>query len=151
SHGEIIGLFLHEWIPPKLSPQETLERIREQGAISYIPHPFDRARGSRMDEEVLDEIVDQVDILEVFNARNAMPRFNRLALEYARAKGKLMGAGSDAHSVREYGAAYVEVPRFEDAPSFLDALSQGTWRGRLSSPLVHFRTRTDVIRKRLDR
>ncbi|HEV3312657.1 MAG TPA: histidinol-phosphatase, partial [Chloroflexota bacterium] len=42
AHGEIIGLFLQEWIPPKLSPLETIERIREQAGIVYVPHPFDR-------------------------------------------------------------------------------------------------------------
>jgi len=148
-HGEVIGLFLKEWIPPKLSPRETVERIHEQGGIAYVPHPFDRVRGSRMDEDQLEDIVEMVDVLEVFNARNALPRFNSRALEYARSKGKLMGAGSDAHSVHEYGTAYVEVPRFDDAPSFLEALKQGRWRGRLSSPLVHVRTRIDVVRKNL--
>ena len=150
SHGEIIGLFLKEWIPPKLSPAETIERIREQKGIVYIPHPFDRVRNSRMDEIELEAIVDQVDVLEVFNARNALPKFNKRALEYAQRHGKLMGAGSDAHSVHEYGAAYVEVPRFDDATSFLEALKQGRWKGRLSSPLVHFRTRADVLRKRFE-
>jgi len=149
-HGEIIGLFLREWIQPGLSPLETIERIHEQGAIAYVPHPFDRVRGSRMDEDQLEAIVDQVDVIEVFNARNALPRFNRRALEYARAKGKLVGAGSDAHTVREYGAAYVEVPRFDNATTFLDALKQGAWRGRLSSPFVHVKTRVDVLRKRFD-
>lgn len=147
-HGEIIGLFLHEWIPPKLSPLETIERIREQGGIVYVPHPFDRVRGSRISEVQLDAIVDKIDVLEVFNARNALPRFNAQALAYAKKKGILMGAGSDAHTTREYGAAYVELPRFDDADSFRESLKSGNWRGRLSSPLVHARTRIDVLRKR---
>lgn len=150
AHGEIIGLFLREWIPPRLDPLETIDRIHDQGGIAYVPHPFDRVRGSRMAEGELDRIIGRVDILEVFNARNALPRFNRRALEYAQSKGILMGAGSDAHRVSEYGAAYVDVPPFDDAPTFLAALRHGTWRGRLSSPLVHAMTRFDVVRKRLD-
>lgn len=147
-HGEIIGLFLKEWIPPKLTPKETIERIREQGGIVYVPHPFDRVRGSRITEDQLESISGDIDILEVFNARNALPRFNARALEYARAKGLMMGAGSDAHRYREYGAAYIELPRFDDAESFRESLRSGVWRGRLSSPLVHAHTRLDVLRKR---
>jgi predicted metal-dependent phosphoesterase TrpH len=148
-NGEVIGLFLREWIPPGLSPVETVDRIHEQGAVAYVPHPFDRVRKSRMDEEHLEEIVDKVDIIEVFNARNALPRFNTRALVFAQSRGKLMGAGSDAHSVHEYGSAYVDLPAFSDARSFLEAMKQGQWRGRLSSPLVHVRTRLDVVRKRM--
>jgi predicted metal-dependent phosphoesterase TrpH len=148
THGEIIGLFLKEWIPPRLSPMETIQRIREQGAVVYVPHPFDRVRGSRITEDQLEEIADHVDVLEVFNARNALPRFNTRAREFALRKGIMMGAGSDAHTCKEYGSAYVEVPRFDDVQSFREALRHGTWHGRLSSPTVHARTRIDVLRKK---
>src|SRR5579884_1465185 len=47
SRGEIIGLFLQEWIPPGLEPLETVERIHDQGGLAYVPHPFDQVRGSR--------------------------------------------------------------------------------------------------------
>ncbi len=146
--GEVIGLFLHEWIPPGLAYLETIERIREQGGIVYVPHPFDRVRGSRVTRDQLDEVAGQIDILEVFNARNALPRYNRQAEEYARSHRILAGAGSDAHTVSEYGAAYLELPRFDDAESFRRALPSGRWHGRLSSPLVHLRTRIDVLQKR---
>ncbi|HZT97244.1 MAG TPA: PHP domain-containing protein [Chloroflexota bacterium] len=146
--GEIIGLFLNERIPPGLSPVETIERIREQGGVVYVPHPFDRVRGSRITRDQLDEIVDRIDLLEVFNARNALPSFNRRAREYAQERGLRVGAGSDAHSCSEYGTAYVELPAFDNAKEFRDALPYGRWRGRLSSPAVHVRTRIDVLKKR---
>jgi predicted metal-dependent phosphoesterase TrpH len=149
--GDIIGLFLHERIPPGLTPMETIARIREQGGIVYVPHPFDRVRGSRIAGDALDAIVDHVDVLEVFNARNVLPHFNRRALTYAQQHGILAGAGSDAHSRAEYGRAYVDIPLdadgFRSPAKFLEALRQGVWRGRLSSPLVHLRTRYDVLRK----
>jgi predicted metal-dependent phosphoesterase TrpH len=147
-NGEIIGLFLKEWIPPKLSPFETIERIREQDGIVYVPHPFDRVRGSRITEDQLNAIADRIDILEVFNSRNALPRFNAKALEFAGRQRLLAGAGSDSHTTSEYGSAYVDVPPFTDAASFREALKHGTWHGRLSSPLVHARTRIDVLCKR---
>lgn len=147
SQGEVIGLFLDERIPPGLAPLETVERIHEQGGIAYVPHPFDEVRGSRIRREALEEITPHVDVLEVFNARNAIPSYNARALEYARRHNLLAGAGSDAHTYSEYGRAYVDIPPFEGPQEFLASMRQGRWRGRLSSPLVHVRTRVDRTRK----
>lgn len=147
SSGEIIGLFLSEWIPPGMTPTETIDAIRDQGGVVYVPHPFDGIRHGRISECGLDAIADKVDVLEVFNARCALPRFNKKAQLYASRRGILAGAGSDAHTCPEYGAAYIEMPRFDDANSFREGLRSGVWHGRLSSPLVHLRTRIDVLRK----
>lgn len=143
SAGEIIGLFLREWIAPGLEPLETVSRIHEQGGLAYVPHPFDEIRGSRIERWALDLIRPHIDILEVFNARNALPRYNQRALEYARQYNLLGGAGSDTHTYREYGTAYVDIPPFDGPEQFVDSMRQGTWHGRLSSPLVHARTRFD--------
>ena len=143
SAGEIIGLFLQEWIPPGLAPLETVDRIREQGGVVYVPHPFDELRGSRLERSALEQIRPHIDILEVFNARNALPVFNSRALAYARQHNLLAGAGSDAHTYPEYGRAYVDIPAFGSAGEFLESMRQGSWKGRLSTPLVHFRTRFD--------
>ena len=77
----------------------------------------------------------------------ALPVFNQRALQYAEQHGLLAGAGSDVHTYGEYGHAYVDIPPFTDAKSFLASMKQGTWHGRLSSPLVHLRTRIDRTRK----
>ncbi|MGH7465405.1 MAG: PHP domain-containing protein, partial [Longimicrobiales bacterium] len=37
---DVIGLFLSERIPKGTPARETCERIRGQGGIVYIPHPF---------------------------------------------------------------------------------------------------------------
>lgn len=145
--GEIIGLFLQEKIPRDLDPVETVDRIHEQGGVAYVPHPFDEIRGSRLQREALERVRDHIDVLEVFNARNALPIFNSRALEYARQHNLLMGAGSDAHTYGEYGHAYVDVPPFGNAQEFLESMRRGSWRGRLSSPLVHVRTRLDRTMK----
>ena len=42
SEGEVIGLFLKERIAPGLTFAETIAEIKRQGAIVYVPHPFDR-------------------------------------------------------------------------------------------------------------
>lgn len=143
SAGEIIGLFLRERIAPALTPLETVECIHDQGGLAYVPHPFDEIRGSRLQLGALEQVRDHVDILEVFNARNARPAYNSRALEYARCHGLLAGAGSDAHTYGEYGHAYVDIPPFQDAESFMQSMRRGAWHGRLSGPFVHIRTRFD--------
>ncbi len=143
SAGEIIGLFLSERIPPGLEPLETVTRIHSQGGLAYVPHPFDEIRGSRLQRWALDLVAPHIDILEVFNARNALPRYNARAREYAQAHNILAGAGSDTHTYHEYGRAFVDVPPFDGAQEFLASMRQGTWRGTLSSPMVHARPRVD--------
>jgi predicted metal-dependent phosphoesterase TrpH len=36
-----MGMFLKETIPSRLSVEETISRIREQGGLVNIPHPFE--------------------------------------------------------------------------------------------------------------
>jgi predicted metal-dependent phosphoesterase TrpH len=42
--GEIIGLYLHEVVPAGLSTLEAVQRIRQQGGLVYVPHPFETVR-----------------------------------------------------------------------------------------------------------
>lgn len=137
SRGEIIGLFLQEEIPPGLSPEETISLVHQQGGLVYLPHPMDRARRTRMEFDALLDIMDQVDLIEVLNARVTFALDNRLAEALARAYGLPRGAGSDAHQGFEIGRAYVEMPPFYDATSFMRSLSRSEVRGHISSPLVH--------------
>lgn len=135
--GEISGLFMEKEIAPGQSPQETARQIHQQGGLVYIPHPLDRLRGSALGREALLEILDQVDLIEILNARVAFSSDNERAEALARAYGLLPGAGSDAHQGFEIGRAYVEMPAFDDAASFMQSIAQGEIQGRLSSPLVH--------------
>ena len=117
---------------------EVVEHLRR-----LVPHPFDEVRGSRIRRDELERVTPYIDMLEVFNARNALPRFNARAKAYAREHGLLAGAGSDTHSYPEYGRAYIDIPPFSTPQEFLEGARRGTWHGRLSSPLVHARTRYD--------
>jgi predicted metal-dependent phosphoesterase TrpH len=148
SEGEIIGLFLKERIPARLSPQATITAIREQGGIVYMPHPLDRFRGSRLQPAALASVLDQVDVLEVFNARNLLAGDNRRALHLARRRGLRRGAGSDSHTAYEVGHAYVEIADFQTAADLLAALPTAVVIGRRTNPLVHARTRIDKTVKR---
>ena len=147
--GELMGLFLTEEIPKGLSPEETIARIRSQGGLVGIPHPFGRTPLQNSKKLLSGEIVSQVDIIEVFNSRTPFPnsstKARRLALEYAKAA----SAGSDAHTVGEVGRAYVEMPEFNGPDDFINCLSQGRIFGHRSSPLVHIASTWAKIRKRI--
>ncbi|HEX6455595.1 MAG TPA: PHP domain-containing protein, partial [Solirubrobacterales bacterium] len=81
--GEVIGLFLEEKIPKGLTMAETIAEIRRQGGLVYVPHPFDRFH-SVPDYEHLLDIVEEIDLLEVFNPRVALTSFNEEAVRFAR-------------------------------------------------------------------
>ena len=149
THGEIQAFFIEELIPPGLSPEETIARIREQDGVVGVSHPLDPTRSEAMGEENLRRIVHLVDCIEVFNARTTFAAHNRRAAEFARAHGLPGTAGSDAHTAFEIGRAYVEMPAFEDPASFLAALARGRVVGRHSLPLVHLFSRWATFRKRL--
>ncbi|MBA4155917.1 MAG: PHP domain-containing protein [Gemmatimonadetes bacterium] len=146
---DIIGIFLRELIPRHTPARETCERIRAQGGVVYLPHPFDvrRAGGGAL----LKDLADLIDVVEVHNARSWKRGLNARAEEWALSHGKRMGAGSDAHALREIGRGYVEVPPFEPRrDSFLAALTAGRVAGRtVSSPFCHVWSTYAKLRKRL--
>ncbi len=136
-HGEIMGMFLKETIPSGLSVAETIARIRAQGGLVNIPHPFETIRGSALKPKVIDEIADQIDLVEVLNSRSPFPANSNKAKEFAQKHGIPGGAGSDAHTVIEIGHAFVEMPAFEGRDDFLKSLAQGRIGGRRSSMMMH--------------
>jgi hypothetical protein len=148
SEGEIIGLFLKEKIPARLSPQETISAIREQGGVVYIPHPLDRFRGSRLRPAALASVLEQVDVLEVFNARNMLTGDNTRALQFARTRSLRRGAGSDSHTAYEVGHAYVELAEFQTPAELLAALDSAVIHGQRTTPVVHGWTIIDKAMKR---
>jgi len=147
-HGEIMGMFLNESIPSGLSVKETISRIKAQGALVCIPHPFDTFRQSAIGNS-LEELVEQIDIIEVFNARALLHRDSTKALTFAQKYGIPGSAGSDAHTPNEIGSAYVEMPAFNGKDDFLQALAKGKIFGRRTSPLVHFGSAWARLRKQL--
>ncbi|MBI3980210.1 MAG: PHP domain-containing protein [Chloroflexi bacterium] len=147
--GEIIGLFLTEAIPQGLSVRETVARIREQGGIVYLPHPFDSFGRANWSSAELAELAELVDVVEVFNARSMLRRDARRARRYAERYGLARGAGSDAHLLRELGRAYVEMPPFDGPADFLAALARGVIVGRTTGPFIHIQSAWTRIRKHI--
>jgi len=137
-HGEIIGMFLEETIPSGLSVAETLSRIRAQNGLVCIPHPFDTIRKSALQNHIIEEITEQIDMIETLNARVMLPKNSAKARAFAAKHGIIPSAGSDAHTVREIGNAYVEMPEFGGRDDFLQALEKGKICGHMTNPFIHF-------------
>jgi predicted metal-dependent phosphoesterase TrpH len=119
--GEVIGLFLEEKIPRGMTMAETIAEIRRQGGLVYVPHPFDRFH-SVPDYEHLIGIVEEVDILEVFNPRVALTAFNEEAERFARKYRIVPGAGSDSHVAQGLGSVRVRIHDFDGPAEFLEAM-----------------------------
>ena len=138
NQGEIIGYFLRQTIPAGLSPLDTVRAIREQGGLVAVPHPFDRIRRSPLKREALWAIADQIDLLEVLNARVTLPADNAAAVAFAQERGLATSGGSDAHSPYEVGRAYTLLADISDRDRFAASLPTAQVSGRLCPIWVHF-------------
>jgi hypothetical protein len=119
--GEVIGLFIEEKIPRGMTLQETIDEIRRQGGLVYVPHPFDRLH-SVPDYEHLLAVLDDVDAIEVFNPRVAITEFNEEAVRFAAKYRIPAGAGSDAHVPQGLGSVRIRMRDFDGPEEFLESL-----------------------------
>ena len=124
--GEIIGLFLNEKIPFGANAIDTATQIRAQGALVYVPHPFDPLRRN-LTEASLIEItgLGLVDAIEAHNSKTSLQSLNVRAAEFGNEHHLALGAGSDAHVPLALGSAYMEMPDFDGPADFLQKLRHG--------------------------
>ncbi|HEX5527588.1 MAG TPA: PHP domain-containing protein [Solirubrobacterales bacterium] len=119
--GEVIGLFLEKKIPKGLTMAETIAEIRNQGGLVYVPHPFDRFH-SVPDYEHLLDMVEEIDLLEVFNPRVALTSFNEEAVRFASKYRLVPAAGSDSHVAQGLGSVRQRIHDFDGPAEFLEAM-----------------------------
>jgi glycosyltransferase involved in cell wall biosynthesis len=119
--GEVIGLFIREKIKRGMSMQETIAEIKRQGGLVYVPHPFDRMHAVP-DYKHLLAVLDEVDVIEVFNARVAIAEFNAEAVRFAAKYRITAGAGSDAHVTQGLGSVRIRMRDFDGPQEFLESL-----------------------------
>jgi len=145
---DVIGLYLSEEIPKGTPARETVERIRDQGGIPYLPHPYAGGKGGG--GRYAEELAPLMDVVEVFNGRLHPGRLNGPAEELAARHERLRGAGSDAHTLLELGGVRVEVPWHANDPAhLLRALVDGRVVGRTAPNLVHLASTWAKVRKGL--
>ena len=147
--GEVLAAFVQSEVPPGLSPQETIRRLRKQGAFISIAHPFDGYRKGSWREENLVAVLPLVDAIETYNSRCMRPGQNRAALLFAQRHGLPGTVGSDAHTCWELGRSTILLPAFANAEELRQVIRAGAPRTRWSPPWIHLTSRYAVLRKQL--
>lgn len=151
--GAIIGLFLEKDIPRGLSAKECVKRIKDQGGIVQVPHPFDRFRRKHITLPALMDILPDVDIIEAFNARTTFKQDIMRGVEFIREhreRHNIRPVGvTDAHTAHEIGNAYTDIPAFEGREDFMDALRHASIHGKQTTPLIHLATRWTALSRKL--
>lgn len=125
--GEIIGLFLNNYIKPGIDVEETIDVVHRQGGLVMVPHPFKQhgKSDSPLLREMLFKLHNQFDLIEIFNARNRTPGANESAIAYAEKYNKAQVVGSDAHAIYELGRTYVHIPVYRGNEKLIEDLQQG--------------------------
>ncbi len=100
-HGHILGLGIRELIPSKLSAEETVERIRENGGVAISAHPFS------LDPKPFSALNAEFDAVETFNSKRYVG--NRFAKKFAKDNNLDETGGSDAHFPDDIGLAGIKV------------------------------------------
>nr|MDQ3319619.1 PHP domain-containing protein [Actinomycetota bacterium] len=119
--GEVIGLFIEEKIERGMTLAETIAEIRRQGGLVYVPHPFDRMHTVPDYSDLLD-VVEEIDAIEVFNAKVAYSGFNEEAARFAAKYRIVAGAGSDSHVAQALGSVRIRMRDFDGPAEFLESL-----------------------------
>lgn len=149
TRGEILAAFVTEEIPAYLTPQETIRRLKEQGAFISVSHPFDELRKGGWKENDLLDILPFVDAIEVYNSRCMLPRFNRRAGLFAQRYNVAGTVGSDAHAAFEVGRSLMSLDQFTGPEEMRNVIRSGIPKVKWSPPWFHLTSRYASIIKKL--
>ncbi len=139
SKGHIIGLGIKTFIPPKLSVEATIEKIRDEGGEVIIPHPFDFTRkGIGRNVERLKNIA-----IETVNAACVFGKFNEKALDYAMKYNLTQTGGSDSHRVQDLAMAYT---KFNEDVSSIDDVLESIRKKQTKGEGDHLNIKNKIIR-----
>jgi len=149
--GEIIGLFIRKCIRGGMSLLATVQAIKDQNGIVYVPHPFDTRR-SGLGQNGLEQIKKHVDIIESFNARAIFPKTgNKLAKAYAEEHGLPQASSSDAHGISEIGNTFCIIAQKPTRNNLCKLLQDSPCRGKYVSNAGFFNPLRNKISKKFHR
>lgn len=118
TQGHLIGFGCTEPITKDLSPQETIDKIHEQGGLAIVPHPYCFYRHGLLHEN--DEKLN-FDAIETKNARFIVGYCNRKAKKLAADKNIPSLGASDAHYKDFIKDCYSKIDCEKDMDSVLKA------------------------------
>ena len=138
--GHLLGLNVSTVIPSKLSVQETVELIYDDGGIPIVPHLFRNMSGIK--PEKLSLIQNRITAIEVFNGCSQL-KTNLKTGQLAEQLNLGGTGGSDAHDPRYAGLAYTTVDATDTSiDGVLEAIEQRqTWGEGTTLPFSYRRDR----------
>lgn len=125
--GEIIGLFLEKRIPAGLTPLETVQHIKDQGGLVYIPHPFETVRKGLHPAE-LEPITNHIDLVEICNGRAFLQNRSSQTVVWAKLNRVTGVASSDAHGYKGLGRTYMQLSALPACETMLALCARGVPR-----------------------
>ena len=146
--GEIIGLYLKETIPAGLSPADTIQHIKDQGGLVYIPHPFETVRKG-IPPQVLDTLSELVDVVEVCNGRALVQNRSAQAVVWARLNNIVGAASSDAHGSRGVGKTYSSLAEMPTKETLVGLLNRAVLHTAPPSPRALLYPKYHRLRRKL--
>jgi len=130
--GHIIGLGVLERVPMDLTASETVERIHKLGGIAIAAHPYDSVRRG-VGDLCWKAPFDAIEV-------NGHCLYgNGKAKQVAKAHGKPLVGGSDAHSVGEIATVCTEVIG-NNADGILEAIRKGNCAPVIRKNLLSLKT-----------
>jgi len=146
SKGHMVALGINEEIERGLSPEETVEGIREAGGIAIAPHPFVRYREGLCDKvKKLD-----IDAMETLNSRYIFGYSNWRAKKLAEEREIPQVGASDAHFLGAIGSCVTEFEADFDVDSIIEGILSGktnVFGDRTPLPLIIKEVINKKIRK----
>jgi len=109
--------------------------LTERRLFFALNHAFSSLTGRReaSDFEWFASYIPAIETRNGQMLRRQNDEAGRLAVQL----GKVAVAGSDAHTIKEIGNAYIEMPDFNGKEDFIEALKQGKIYGERSGVYVH--------------
>lgn len=143
SQGEIIGLYLSDYIKPGLSASETIKKIKDQNGVVCVPHPYDIKRQKTvLEDTAIAENREFIDCVEVHNGRNISLDYDAQQQCIANKYGLTPIVGSDAHTIIELGRNYIEVTMLPLTPKdFKNTITDAELRCRPCIRMAHHITK----------
>lgn len=139
--GEVIGLFLNKKIEPNASLKETIEEIKKQNGLIYIPHPYDKKRNKTViSYNDLEKIEEDIDFIECHNGRNISFDYSQNQEEIADKLNLIKLVGSDAHTFYEIGRNYCIVNSI-DKNKLKNEIKKAKFKKSKCIKFAHFNTK----------
>ena len=148
SEGHILGFGVQNLIPKGLSPEETVEKIHDEGGLAIIPHPFSFYRSGLFsnNKKNIDSLIKPLNPLDAYkNTEKKMDNdsdFNskfidgvevlnaRYIIGYSNFRAKKLGnkhnlakiGSSDSHFIESIGDCYTEITDIDSEATVDDVI-----------------------------